>query len=179
MIVPTIILIAAVSMPSRAIGRDGKMLYHISDDLRRFKALTMGNPVIMGRKTWESLGSRPLPGRRNVVITRNPGFKAEGAEVMHSECEARNDIIAADCMFVIGGAEIYCEFMRNASVMYITEVFDPSEPQGDAYFPQIDPRCWRVDEISAQAVDPRTGLRYRYVTYERTLGDHQVDDLVV
>ena len=100
------ITIIAVVGNDNAIGRRGDLLWHLSEDLRHFKALTMGHPVIMGRKTWESLPKRPLPKRRNIVVTRNPEFVAEGAEVVSSLQEAF-DLTVNENPFVMGGGEIY------------------------------------------------------------------------
>lgn len=122
------------------IGRDGGLPWHISSDLKRFKALTMGKPVIMGRKTWESLPRKPLPGRRNIVITRQQGYEAPGADVVASPeaalalCKAEPDVA------VIGGGEIYGMFWDKADRLYLTEI--DLEVDGDTRLPSVDPAVW-------------------------------------
>lgn len=112
------------------IGRDGRLPWHLPADLKRFKALTMGKPMIMGRKTFESFPS-PLPGRRHIVLTRDRGWTAEGAEVAHSVDEAL--ALAGDDAAVIGGAEVFALFLDRAERVELTEVH--AEPQGDAIVP--------------------------------------------
>ena len=121
------------------IGGDNRLLWHISEDLRRFKALTTGHPVVMGRKTWESLG-RPLPGRTNVVLTRQLDFAPEGAVVVHSLEEAVRMFPPQEEIFIIGGAQIYRQAMDLADRLYLTIVHRPYE--GDTSFPLPDPGQW-------------------------------------
>jgi dihydrofolate reductase len=123
------------------IGREGGLPWHISSDLRRFKEITMGKPVIMGRKTWESLPRKPLPGRRNIVITRQQGFAAEGAEVAATPEEALR--LAGDVpeVAVIGGGEVYRLFWPLVDRLYLTEV--DLDVAGDTHFPATDPAEWR------------------------------------
>ena len=123
------------------IGSGNQMPWHISEDLKRFKAITTGHPVVMGRKTFESLG-RPLPNRTNVVITRNPDYKAEGAEVVGSLEEAVAMFPASEEVFIIGGGEIYRQSMGIADRLYITRVARDFE--GDTVFPDIDESEWRI-----------------------------------
>lgn len=132
-------VIAAVAS-NGTIGADNCLLWHISEDLRRFKALTSGHPVVMGRKTWESLG-RPLPGRHNVVITRNPEYVADGATVVGSLDKALALLKDEQEIFIIGGGEIYRQAMEVADRLYITHV--DAEYEGDTCFPDIDPEKWR------------------------------------
>ncbi len=155
---PPLTLIAAMSS-NRVIGADGKLPWHEPEDLRFFKATTAGHAVIMGRKTWEALG-RPLPKRRNLVVTRQLAFVAPGAEVFA-------DLVAAIAAarttdpepMVIGGGEIYRQALVAATRIHLTEVL--VEAQGDATFPALDARAWRV------ASERRSGnLVFR--TYERT-----------
>lgn len=122
------------------IGRDGGLPWHISTDLKRFKAITMGKPVIMGRKTWESLPRKPLPGRRNVVITRQAGFAAPGAEVAGGADEALALCENAEEVAVIGGGEIYRLFWPRVDRLYLSEV-DLDVP-GDTYLPAVDAAEW-------------------------------------
>ena len=123
------------------IGREGGLPWHISSDLKRFKEITMGKPVVMGRKTWESLPKKPLPGRRNIVITRQPGFAPAGAEVAATPEEALS--LAGDVpeVAVIGGGEIYRLFWPLVDRLYLTEV--DLEVAGDTHFPAVSPADWR------------------------------------
>ena len=123
------------------IGREGGLPWHISSDLKRFREITMGKPVVMGRRTWESLPRRPLPGRRNIVITRQPDFTAPGAEVVPGADEALALCAAAPEVAVIGGGEIYRLFWPRVNRLYLTEV--DLEVAGDTYFPALDPADWR------------------------------------
>lgn len=160
-----------------AIGKAGNLIWRIPADLRHFKALTMGHPIIMGRKTWESLPKRPLPGRRNIVVTRNAAFEAPGAEVVTSPAEALElcygnhcgeASLGTECLvpFVIGGEEIYKAFMPLATRIYLTEI-DGECPEADAHLPfPLNPDEWKAEEIGESEVTPE-GVRYRYVTYGR------------
>jgi dihydrofolate reductase len=145
------------------IGREGGLPWHISSDLKRFKEITMGKPVIMGRKTWESLPKRPLPGRRNIVITRQPGFTAEGAEVAATPEEALRIAGGAPEIAVIGGGEVYRLFWPMVDRLYLTEV--DLAVEGDTHFPVPDPDEWR--EV-AREVHPR-GARDSAAFILRTL----------
>lgn len=148
-----------------AIGRNGDLIWHIREDLRRFKALTLGHPVIMGRKTWESLPKRPLPGRVNIVITRNPDYKAEGAEVVTSP-DAALAKAGEDSPFIMGGEQIYRLFMPLATTLFLTEV-DAACPDADAFIQYpLDPSEWQASEMSDIQQTPE-GIPYRYATYLR------------
>jgi dihydrofolate reductase len=147
-------LIALVVARARngVIGRDGDLPWRLKSDMAFFKATTMGKPVVMGRKTWDSLPRKPLPGRLNIVVTRQPGYVAEGADVFtdlgaaldRARAQAKADGVAEVC--VIGGAQIYHESLPVADRLYLTEV--DADPEGDAHFPDPDPSIWR--EISAE-----------------------------
>lgn len=145
-------LIVAVA-DNGVIGNNGKIPWHVSEDLKRFKALTMGHPIVMGRKTWESIG-RALPGRENVVITRQPNYHAQGATVVASLREAL--ATRADA-FVIGGGEIYREALPLATKIELTRVH--ASPEGDATFPKLGPE-WVETHREA-----REG--YSFVTLQR------------
>ncbi|WEX76290.1 dihydrofolate reductase [Sinorhizobium numidicum] len=138
---PKIVIVVAVAK-NGVIGRGGDLPWRLSTDLKRFKALTIGKPVVMGRKTWASIG-RPLPGRPNVVISRTPGFEAQGAEVapsLQGALEMAREhaaAIGADEICIIGGGEIYRQSIDLADVLHVTEV--QAEVDGDTRFPQIDP----------------------------------------
>ena len=133
-------IIAAVSN-NFAIGKDNKLLWDIPEDLKRFRALTIGNTVIMGRKTWESLPKHPLSNRKNVVITRDPLYNADGATVVN-DIKSAFDVVEGDA-FVIGGAQIYDQAMPYVDGMYITQVHY-SYPFADAFFPMIDFDQWNL-----------------------------------
>ena len=133
-------LVVAVAR-NGVIGREGGLPWHISSDLKRFKEITMGKPVIMGRKTWESLPRKPLPGRRNIVITRQQGFRADGAEVAATPAEALRLAGDAPEIAVIGGGEVYRLFWPMVDRLYLTEV--DLDVEGDTHFPAPDPSEWR------------------------------------
>lgn len=147
-----------------AIGRRGELIWHISDDLRRFKSLTMGHPVVMGRKTWESLPKRPLPGRLNIVVTRNKDYSAEGATVVNSIDDALKALSAAggrDDAFVMGGEQIYSAMIPFADTIHLTEI-DADCPDADAFI-SIPADEWETTETSEWHTDPtRDNLRYRF-----------------
>ncbi len=145
------------------IGADGTLPWHLPEDLARFKALTMGSTVVMGRATWESLpvAVRPLPGRHNVVLTRQPGWQAPGAEVCGSLAAALD---RAGDVWVVGGASVYAEALPYADLVVVTELADAVE--GDTFAPDLG-SGWRVRacDPSAGWATSRTGLRYRVVSY--------------
>jgi len=143
------------------IGRDNKLPWHLPADLKRFKQLSIGKPTVMGRKTWESLG-RPLPGRRNIVITRNPGYQAEGAEVVHSLDEAIKISGDAEEIIIIGGGEIFQLSLPIADRIYYTHV--RAVVEGDAYFPPID---WSQWDPVYQEAGQGGELPFDYVDYNR------------
>jgi dihydrofolate reductase len=161
--VSELVLIAAVAK-NGVIGKDNALPWHLPEDLKHFKALTTGHAVIMGRKTWESLPARfrPLPDRLNIVVTRNPGYSAPGATVVHSLAEAQK-VGAGRTAFVIGGAELYAHALPLAQRLELTEIDAAFE--GDAHFPAFDRSEWcetgRISAISADA------QRYAFVTYGR------------
>ncbi len=157
-------LIVAVAS-NLAIGLDNKLLWHISDDLRRFKSLTSGHAVIMGKNTFLSLPRRPLPHRRNIVLTHEHGFQHEGVDVVHSLAEAMQLCEGQDETFVIGGASIYRQFMPFVSRLYVTWVY--SDFEADAFFSPIDETVFRQESISERYVDENSGLSYAYAEYQR------------
>jgi dihydrofolate reductase len=149
------------------IGDKGGLPWRLSDDLRRFKTLTLGKPCIMGRKTWDSLPRKPLPGRMNIVVTRDRTFAAEGAAVVRSfddalaQAQKQNP---AEIM-VIGGAEIFSAAMTGASRIHLTQIH--AAPQGDTHFPAFDQNVWC--ETARENHATQDGLAYSYVTLERIL----------
>jgi dihydrofolate reductase len=157
-------LIAAVAQ-NRALGKDGQLLWHLPEDMRYFRETTRGKPVIMGRKTWESLPDvfRPLPGRRNIVISRNPAYDAPGATLAGSLEEAVR--LAQDDaeVFVIGGAEIYRQALPLAQRLYLTEV--ARDFDADAFFPEFSASDWT--EISRSAAKNCADLDFTFAVYQR------------
>jgi dihydrofolate reductase len=150
------------------IGRDGALPWHLPEDLKRFKALTLGHPAVMGRKTWESIIARngkPLPGRRNVVITRQAGFAAPGAEVAGSVQAALALCADAPVVFVIGGAQIYMDALPHAQRVELTEI--DADVEGDAVMPPLDPAQWRETAREAHPASAERPFAYAFVTYER------------
>jgi len=161
---PRVILVAALAR-NGVIGVRGKLPWHLPADLQHFKALTLGHPLLMGRKTWESLARRPLPGRDNIVVTRQPGYAAPGARVVAS-LEAALALCAGEAVaFVIGGAELYAAALPRADALALTEIHANFE--GDVRFPAFSRAEWRETERRAQADD---GLRFDFVLYERKRG---------
>lgn len=154
-------LIAAMAN-KRVIGRDNTLPWHLPEDLKHFKATTLGKPVIMGRKTWESLG-RPLPGRRNLVVSRNASYPAVGAEVFTSLTDALAACADVPECFVIGGAELYRQALPLAERLYLTEI--DCTVAGDAYFPELPAGEWL--ETSRSTHTSADGLRYAFVVYAR------------
>ena len=126
------------------IGKNGTMPWHLSEDLKHFKTVTMGCPVIMGRKTHESIG-RALPGRRNIVITRNPDYVADKCEVVKSLDDAIALLVEVPKAFVIGGAQIYKEALDLCQSAWVTEI--DLDVEGDAFFPELDARTWERHEL--------------------------------
>ena len=160
---PRICLIAAVAA-NRVIGRNNTLPWHLPADLKRFKALTMGYPVVMGRKTHESIG-RPLPGRRNLVITRNRAYSAPGCELVHSLDEAIAACRGAQEIFVIGGAELYRESLPRAHRLEFTEI--RAEFEGDATFPEFSLAQWRESAREIHSDEAGIPFRYEFARYER------------
>ncbi|MBI1210603.1 MAG: dihydrofolate reductase [Alphaproteobacteria bacterium] len=151
---------------NRVIGKDGSLPWRIPEDMTWFREITMGKPCIMGRKTWESLPKKPLPGRINIVVTRNPDYKAPGATVASSFDEA---IAVAmhqkpDEIAVLGGAQIYAEAMKRADRIYVTRVHKTFD--GDVHFPAIDEREWQATQRVA-ARTSRSGLTFDIVELDR------------
>lgn len=161
---PNISLIVAMT-PEGAIGKDNSLIWHISEDLKRFKALTSGHTVIMGRNTWNSLPRRPLPKRRNLVITHDSTFCDEGAEVVHSVEEALTAVAHDEEPFVIGGASVYRQFLPYANKIYVTWVWQNFD--ADVFFPKIDPTIFAVISESERFTDHDSKLTYSFSEYSR------------
>ena len=158
-------IIVAVA-DNNAIGRDNALLWHISEDLRFFRRNTVGCPVIMGRKTYESIG-RPLPQRINIVISRGD-TAPDGVTVVHSLEEAFElaEATNLECCFVIGGGQIYAQALPDMDRLIVTHVHTVIE-DADTFFPPIDPLVWKVEERSELMTDPETGYDFEFVTYTR------------
>jgi dihydrofolate reductase len=157
-------LIAALAS-NRAIGKDNALLWHLPEDLRHFRETTRGKPVIMGRKTWESLPEpfRPLPGRHNIVVSRDLAYQANGATLAGSLADAVRQALDADEVFIIGGAQLYREALPLADRLYLTEIAQDFD--GDVFFPDFSPHDWQ--EISRQPGEASSGLRFAFVVYQR------------
>jgi dihydrofolate reductase len=158
----TLSLIVAMAK-NRAIGIGNRMPWHLPADFAYFRQTTMGHPVIMGRKTFDSIG-RPLPGRRNLVISRNPDFRAAGVELVHSLDEALN-MTRDDEPFVIGGATLYTEALPHAQRIHVTEV--DATPEADTYFPVLDMNQWCEVSRQHHPADEKNAHGMAFVVFDR------------
>jgi len=156
-----IALVAAMDK-NRAIGRAGALPWHLPDDLKRFRALTLGKTVLMGRKTYQSIG-RPLPKRRNAVLTREATFAVEGLEVVHTLEDA---LKLADELMVIGGGEVYALFLHLATHLHLTLV-DTTIPDADTFFPEWNPAQWRETYREFHPADKHHLFSFNFVDLER------------
>lgn len=147
-----------------AIGRRNDIPWHLSDDLKRFKSITMGHTVIMGKNTWDSLPFKPLKGRRNIVISKSMA-KTPGCEIVRSIDEAMNLVSSDEQAYIIGGAGIYNQTIDKADQLIVTHV-DLTVEDADRYFPEIG-KEWKAAETSDTHHDEVAGLDYKYVTYQR------------
>ncbi|MCD4735038.1 MAG: dihydrofolate reductase [Bacteroidales bacterium] len=159
----TISIIVAVA-ENNAIGKDNKLLWHLSEDLKRFKHLTKGHTVVMGKKTYFSLPFRPLSNRRNLVLTDIPGEEIDGCVMAYSIEDAVSKFDKDDETFIIGGASIYAQFLPLADKLYITKVHESFE--ADTFFPGIDPEHWLlVSSEKFTKTDERNPFPFTYLTY--------------
>lgn len=149
--------------PRRVIGKDNELPWRLSADLKHFKAITMGKPIVMGRKTFESIG-RALPGRKNIVLTREMAFQAAGVEVAHSLDAAIGSAGATDEIMIIGGAQLYALALPRAHRLYVTWVV--ADIDGDTFFPETDWSQWRMTQRSAH--QSSAGLRFYFCVYDRS-----------
>lgn len=157
-------IIAAVDK-NQLIGNRGEIPWKLPADLKYFKETTMGAPVIMGRKTFESIGF-PLPGRKNIIMTKNKNYTAEGCKVVHSKREVLNDFLEKDKeAFIIGGAEIYRIFLPYSKKLYLTII--EHEFSGDTYFPEIDWENWKKISEKKGTTDSKNPYSYSYHVYRR------------
>lgn len=159
----TLSLIVAMGR-GRVIGRDNQLPWHLPADLKHFKTVTMGKPIIMGRLTYESIG-KPLPGRRNIVITRDAGYAAPGCEVVTSPEAALAAVADVEEALVIGGANLYRQMLPHADRLYFT--FIDADFAGDAWFPQWNADEWRETAREAHRPDERNAFPYAFVVLER------------
>ncbi len=145
------------------IGRDGQLPWHLPNDLRRFKAITLGHAIIMGRITYESIGE-PLPGRRNIVLSRDPDYRAQGAEVARSLDDALTAATDGEQLFVIGGATLFAEALPIADRIYLTRVH--AAVAGDVSFPRLDEQRWRLVSEEHHPADPEHRFAFSFRVYE-------------
>jgi dihydrofolate reductase len=158
----TLIVAKAVN---NVIGNNNELIWHLPNDLKRFKILTTGHPILMGRKTFESIG-RPLPNRTNIVITRNSEWKQEGIEIATSLENAIEIASKIDSeIFIIGGGNIYQQSLALADVLEVTEVHQ--EFEGDTYFPEIDGTIWKETFREKHPIDEKHKMEYSFVTYQK------------
>lgn len=163
-----LISLVVAAATNNAIGKEGKMPWHLPNDLKHFKNVTWGMPVIMGRKTFDSMG-KALPGRKNIVITRQAGWTAENTVVVQSMEDAlfvagQTDALEA---MVIGGGEIYSSFFSKARRIYITRV--EAVPEADTFFPEIDPRHWQLVMQQNHEADEKNPFNYSFQTWDRLM----------
>lgn len=161
------LIVAAAT--NNAIGKDGQLPWHLPNDMKHFKNVTWGMPVVMGRKTYESLG-KALPGRKNIVISRQPGWKAEGAVVVKTMDDAMFVARETDAkeVMVIGGGEIYRQMFDRAQRIYMTRV--EAEPEADTFFPVIDPAQWYLVSQKNHEADEKNAYNYSFQVWERIGG---------
>ncbi|MEJ2594368.1 MAG: dihydrofolate reductase [bacterium] len=150
---------------NRAIGKDNQLLWHISEDLKRFKRITEGHYVVMGKKTFYSLPKRPLPKRKNMVITDIPGEQIEGCEMAYSIEDAISKMDPEKENFIIGGGSVYAQFLSHASKMYITRV--DKDFEADVFFPKFDHGDWELAKKEEVEDDPQNDFTYAFETYVR------------
>lgn len=158
------VMIVATDM-ANGLGKNNDLPWHISEDLKRFKKITTGHTILMGRKTWESLPKKPLPERDNVVLTRNENYKAEGATVIHSMDEIKNVVKANEEVYIIGGAEIYAMFLPYVSTVHLTLVKDRFEC--DTFFTEFDRFKFKTLNETNIRKDEKSGIEYQYITLEK------------
>jgi len=158
-------LIAAMGK-NRAIGLDGRMPWHLPAELQHFKKATMGKAIVMGRKTWQAIG-RPLPGRQNIVVSRNPGFHAEGVDLATS-LDGAVAMSQSDEVMIVGGGQLYALALPLASRMVLTLI--DIEPEADTWFPEWDEKEWSLTSERHFPVDEKNKLAYRIVEFNRIAG---------
>ena len=158
--------IVVAKAKNNIIGKENKLIWHLPEDLKHFKEITTGHTIIMGRKTFESLG-RVLPNRKHIIFSQNPDFKVnnENVEVVHSLLQIQDLIEGEEEAFVIGGAMIYNLLMPYVTKMYVTEI--DKEFEGDTFFPKINTEIWKETSREKGKKDEKNNLDYDFVTYEK------------
>ncbi len=164
-IIPNLSIIVAADS-NNGIGIENTLPWHLSDDLKRFKAITTGNTIIMGRNTWFSLPKRPLPNRRNVVLTLEP-LHEEGAEEIHTLDAVFDALDANTENFIVGGESMYRQFLPYCSKVYLTRVI--GDFKTDTFFPELNPDDWKLIEEGDTQNDSKSNIAYRYLLFERVL----------
>jgi dihydrofolate reductase len=162
-----IISFVVAASENNVIGKNNQLLWHLPKDMKYFKNLTWGMPVAMGRKTFESMGSKPLSGRKNIVITRQPGWKADGVFVVNSVDGAAALAMEMNYkeLFIIGGGEIYVIAFNRADKIYMTRVH--ADQEGDTFFPVIEKNDWRLISNTDNAADEKHAFGFSFQTWER------------
>jgi dihydrofolate reductase len=150
---------------NRVIGIKNRLPWKLSADMKWFREKTMGKPIVMGRKTFESFGAKPLPGRQNIVITRSADFSAEGVDVVHSIDEALHAAADADEIMIIGGASFYEQMLDRADRLYVTLVH--ANVEGDAWFPEVDFSQWREVYREDHGTDEKNQYPFSFLVYEK------------
>lgn len=159
-----VLSIIVAASENRVIGRDNALIWHVSADLKRFRQLTTGHTVIMGRRTFESIG-RALPQRRNIVISRNPDFRAENCEVTGSLTDALKMVGMEDEVFIIGGGSVYNEIWKRADRLYLTLVHTVTE--GDTFIPAVGPEEWEIIACQDFKAGEKDDFDYSFIDYRR------------
>src|SRR5579883_509563 len=155
--------IVAIS-ENRVMGKDNRLPWHLPADLKHFKEITVGKPILMGRKTYLSIG-RPLPGRENVIVTRDKTFEAAGCRVFNTIQEALDYLLPYDEVFVIGGADLFKQLLPQIKLLYLTIIHEKMD--GDTFFPEINQKEWREVESKDFLPDDKNQYRYSFITLER------------
>lgn len=161
----TILSMIVAHADNRIIGKNNDMPWHLPADLAYFKKATLGKPIIMGRKTYESIG-RPLPGRKNIVITRDSNYQAQGIDVVHSVADALALVSDVEEAMVIGGGAIYQHCLPEAQRLYITHI--NADIEGDTYFPEYDLKDWQIVVSDVKEADEKNEYQLCFNVYERT-----------
>ena len=160
---PALAIVVAAA-ENNVIGSGNRLPWRLPDDLKRFKALTLGKPVVMGRRTWESIG-RPLPGRANIVVSRQPGLRIEGCTVVDSLTQALAAAAGHPEVMVIGGAEIYRQALASTTTVHLTRVH--ASVAGDVYFPELPAQEWAQADVQFHPADERHEYAFSFVTLQR------------
>lgn len=165
--IDNIFMIVAVTKKTNAIGKDGDMIYHLKEDLKYFKQTTQNNTIICGKKTYFSFPKRPLPNRKNIILTRsNEVF--EGANTLHSKEEVIEyaRLNPEEKIFIVGGDSVYHQFIDVASKLYITEIDEDIEVDADSFFPKFSNEQWEIESISDYVISEKHP-KYKYIVYKR------------